>query len=427
MAPKTRVIIDTDVGECGDDIIAILVALAAPAEDVEILLLSVVWGNVNVDKGLRNIITVFYIAQLEMQWREAQGIPVGFQSLCAYKPIVAVGSPNALGEKTVLKTDGFHGPDGVGNFHTSHAHMSPPGPWRSLFQQGVPVPENSPSWYKYFTPSHLPAHKEILRVLKSEPAGTVTVCSIGPMTNIALAAAEDPEVFLRTKELLVMGGAVDVPGNITPLAEANTWNDALACARVFALTSADPASTMPLQTTPEIPVAPYPEKLSSKLLLKLFPLDITLGHYVDYTRFAKAIKPQIEAGSPLAVFVDTILGGIFRKVCSQYGGNASPKLALHDGLTIWYALSPRDPSWEWAALDIRVETTGQWTHGMHVTDRRGKVRADGVNETEIAGDHLGWLSSTRGNRINVVARDPLPEAYHYLILEQLFAGQEASI
>ncbi|KAL4882152.1 Inosine/uridine-preferring nucleoside hydrolase domain-containing protein [Aspergillus karnatakaensis] len=428
MAPRNRIIFDTDVG--GDDMIGILLAMTASAADIEVLLLSVVWGNVNVDKGLKNIMTMFHIAELEMQWRASRGDEIGFESLRTYKPVVAVGAPGALGEPEILKTDGFRwadkrldGPDGVGNFHATHPNLTPSDEWRSLFDYTAPRPGHTPTYFNYFTPSRLPAHKEMLRILRNEPAGTVTVCSVGPMTNIALAAAEDPEAFLRMKELLVMGGAIDVPGNINPVAEANTWNDAVACARVFALTSLDPSSTMPVQQGPEIPLGPYPEGLSKRLCLKLFPLDITLNHYVDYARFVEAVKPQMEMGSPLAVFVDTFLGAIFQKVQFQYGDNASAKLALHDGLTVWYALSSHDPGWGLALNapeDIRIEAAGQWTHGMHVPDRRNKRHADGVNETEIPGDSLGWLSSIRGNRINVVATSPGGEVYHSRILQQIF-------
>lgn len=316
--------------------------------------------------------------------------------------------------------------------------MNPEDTWKALFEDGVPSAAEDPSYYNYFTPSKTPAHKEILRILREEPENTITVCAVGPMTNVAMAAAEDPETFLRMKELVVMGGAVECPGNITPVAEFNTYADAIATARVFALTSAVPASTMPVvpQTIANLPA--YPEKLSKRLRLSLFPLDITTPHLLNKGYFFETITPRVREGSPLATWVNTIMSGVFRQIEMIVGTEEEAGLSLHDPLTIWYMITYGDPGWKLAKNapeDIRIETSGQWTHGMHVADHRGRSRApgesaiavtagsggpDAVIIDEIHGDDFGWLSAKRGNRIDRYVDSPGFDKFAPDLMKRLF-------
>ncbi len=220
-----------------------------------------------------------------------------------------------------------------------------------------------------------------------------------------------------------MGGAVEVPGNVTPVAEFNTFADAVATARVFALTSPTPASTMPPVPTGKSTLPPYPEKLSRRLNLSLFPLDITTPHLLNMGHFLESIEPQLVAGSPLGMWVNTFMKGVFKQIISMIGDAEEPGLSLHDPLTIWYMLTGSSPEWKLAKdapEDIRVETAGQWTHGMHVSDRRGRVRADGKAREEIVGDEAGWLSVKRGNRINRYVSSPGYDAFAPYLMARLF-------
>jgi inosine-uridine nucleoside N-ribohydrolase len=101
-----------------------------------------------------------------------------------------------------------------------HPHLSPGDTWKHLFDatsdpEQKALQEEARGQHSLFTPSQEPGHKEILRLLRENEPDTVTIAAIGPLTNLALAAAEDPETFLRVKEVVVMGGNVFVPGNVS--------------------------------------------------------------------------------------------------------------------------------------------------------------------------------------------------------------------
>ena len=102
--------------------------------------------------------------------------------------------------------------------------MSPAETWKSLFK---PTPEplsaeeaaelqKVEETHSLFTPSLKPAHEEMLQLLRDNEPDTITIVAIGPLTNLAIAAATDPEAFLKVKEVVVMGGAVNWPGNVSP-------------------------------------------------------------------------------------------------------------------------------------------------------------------------------------------------------------------
>lgn len=168
-----------------------------------------------------------------------------------------------------------------------------------------------------------------------------------------------------------MGGAIDLPGNITPMAEFNTYVDPAATARVFALTSPSPKSTMPLAAS----LPPYSKDVEGKLKLTLFPLDITTPHRLFRRHFTERITPLLASGSPLAQWNGHFMSKTFDKIDSMKGPNSTSDagLQLHDPMTIWYIFTKEDTRWKSTPIpqDIRVEASGQWTRGMHVVDRKG--------------------------------------------------------
>lgn len=284
-----------------------------------------------------------------------------------------------------------------------------------------------------FSPSTMPAHKEMIRVLKENPEDTITILAMGPLTTVAMAAAEDPEAFLKLRELVVMGGAVHCEGNVTPVAEFNCYADPVAAARVYALTSLVPSSTMPPVPEKLATLSPYPEKLSRTLNLTLCPLDITVPHLIGKKFFTENIKEHLDASSPLAQWTSHFLMGTFSKIESMLGPGEEPDLSLHDPLTVWYVLTHEDPGWKLSPKpeDIRIETSGQWTRGMHVADRRNRVKpgeaaALDMPEDEFAridavsGDDDNWLSVRKGNRINRVIDTPGVALFKEVLMKRIF-------
>ncbi|KAK4229530.1 pyrimidine-specific ribonucleoside hydrolase RihA [Podospora fimiseda] len=435
MAPKNRIIIDTDPGV--DDVLALLLALSASPEELEVAMISVTYGNVPLQSVLRNVVALFHVLEKEMAWRTSTGNSKGsYGALITYKPIVAIGADHPL-EEEELVADYFHGTDGLHGVHDKHPHLSPADTWRTLFDDTASSPVDPPSFSKYFTPSKGPAHKEMLRILREEPEDTVTIVAVGPLTNVALAASEDPETFLRVKELVVMGGAVECEGNVTPVAEFNCMADAVAAARVYALTSPTPSSTMPPVFQGKSFLPAYPARLSRRLNLTLFPLDITTPHELYKKVFNDKIQPLLEQGSPLAQWTEIFLNGTFNKIDSMLGEGHNAGLSLHDPLCIWYMLTQDNPAWKPVPHleDIRVETCGQWTRGMHIIDKRGRAKPavedstvrtnpedplDAVTLDQIPGDDQGWLHPKKGNRIRRMVSSPGRDIFAGVLLDRIF-------
>jgi len=98
--------------------------------------------------------------------------------------------------------------------------LSPAETWKSLFdpqsdQHGAGVSEeelHDPN--AMFRPSQRASHEEILHLLRENDKDAITIVAIGPLTNLARAAAEDPETFLKVKEVIVMGGCIEKTGNV---------------------------------------------------------------------------------------------------------------------------------------------------------------------------------------------------------------------
>ena len=363
------------------------------------------------------------------------------------------------------------------NMTNQHSHFFPKDPWQDLFdlppeesvisaaaRQTTKTSEPSP---QLFIPAKEEACEVILGLLAKHPPNTISIIAIGPLTNMALCAAKDPVTLCRAKELVIMGGALSVPGNITPLAEFNIYADAFAAARVFSLSSPIPASTRP--PLPPIPMedSEYSKRLQDladaqpptlpndrRLNIVLFPLDCTDQHELYRKDYEARISHLLQLGSPLAEWHSAFMKYVFQKMETLHTGHAedTTSIVLHDALCVWYTLDasrrgiistqnpasqhgrtieawqfrPNERTWQLSPpSDIRVESAGQWSRGACIVDRRDrKPEIELQFEAEALGSRLGddgaWLSDKRGNRIRVCVGTPGRKVFEDILWGRIF-------
>jgi purine nucleosidase len=167
-------------------------------------------------------------------------------------------------------------------------------------------------------------------VLAADP-GTVTLCTLGPLTDVALALVKEPRLAGRLREIVMMGGAFSEGGNTTPAAEFNIYVDPHAARVVF----------------------------TSGVPLTLFPLDVThqaLTTPARLQRFRDLGTPVGEAVAGLAEFSE-------RFDVEKYGSEGGP---LHDPTVIAYLLRP--DMFVGKRVHVAIETGSEATMGMTLVD-----------------------------------------------------------
>jgi len=177
---KNKYFIDTDTAS--DDAVALLMALEW--HDVEVLGISIVSGNMSVEQGSIN-------ARYTVE-------------LCKKEVPVYVGADAPLVKKRE-HADWFHGPDGMGN-------MNYPAP---------KLQETNEDFIEVLN-NHINQHPD-----------EITLVTLGPLTNVANFIKKYPDSFLKLKNIVIMGGASNTVGNVTPAAEYNIWCDPEAADIVF--------------------------------------------------------------------------------------------------------------------------------------------------------------------------------------------------
>jgi len=177
-----KVIYDTDPGV--DDAMALYYALAHPG--LEVVGITTTFGNVYVEQAATNAL---YLTALS-----GHSIPV------------AQGVAKPMVKHAEAPPDFIHGADGLGNLPSRQAHAKTVDPRSSA--------------------------QFIVDTVRANP-GEITLVAVGPLGNLAAALALDPELPTLVREVVLMGGTVMEPGNVSPVAEANIWNDPHAADLVF--------------------------------------------------------------------------------------------------------------------------------------------------------------------------------------------------
>lgn len=199
-----KVIIDTDPGI--DDALAVLYAFASP--DIDVVAMTSIFGNCLTPRATANIGV--------LQQFSDHVIPVG---VGAHRPLFGAPHPPATF---------VHGEDGLGDCGRSVAEL------------------------EAATDGALAA-QVIIDAVQAE-RGEITIVALGPLTNVALALAIEPRVADWAKEVVIMGGALGVPGNASPVAEANIIHDPYAAEQVLA--ASWPTVLVPLDVTMDVLMPP---------------------------------------------------------------------------------------------------------------------------------------------------------------------------
>ncbi|KAI4295270.1 hypothetical protein L6164_035333 [Bauhinia variegata] len=239
VAEPKKIIIDTDPGI--DDAMAIFLALRSP--ELEVIGLTTIFGNVYTTLATRNALHLLEVAG-------RTDIPV------------AEGSHVTITKGTKLRIADFvHGADGLGN-------QNFPSP------KGKAIEESAASF--------------LVQQAKINP-GKVTVVALGPLTNIALAMQLDPEFSKNIGQIVLLGGAFAVNGNVNPATEANIFGDPDAADVVF--TSGADVVAVGINVTHQVVMTDSDlERLASSNGKFAQYLDKILGVYFSYHYEAYNIK-----------------------------------------------------------------------------------------------------------------------------------------
>jgi purine nucleosidase len=282
-------ILDMDPGV--DDALALLWALSSA--DVAVEAVTTVSGNVNVDLATTNALK---LAEL----MDRSDVPV-FRG--ASEPVVG----------DAIRATHIHGETGLGAAQLPHPQLAA---------------------------SEGNATTALCALLRSRP-GHFQIVAVGPLTNLALAEQREPGILSLAQEVVIMGGALRVPGNVTPTGEFNFVSDPQAARTV----------------------------ITSSAEIRLVPLDATRQMHLS----KEQLLSQLQDATPRLREVCLQLTATAMEIGQKKSGVA--RMYLHDPLTTLLAIQPELAGWE--TLNLDVEPIGELTAGHVVVDERSQSDLQG--------------------------------------------------
>ncbi|MET3290296.1 UNVERIFIED_CONTAM: purine nucleosidase [Brevibacillus sp. OAP136] len=299
MSERKRVILDVDTGI--DDALAILYLLKSKEAHVEGIIAG--FGNVDAELAAENTLKIVELAD------------------CGYEVPVLVGAKAPLVRAWKGPVTHIHGANGIGNVELPKPKQA--------------VSEEHPSVF-------------LSRLANTYP-GEITLVTVGRMTNLANALAHDPSLKEKLKEVVVMGGAIRVPGNVTPVVEANMGGDPEAA--YFVVESGIPLTLVSLDVT--------------------MKTRLTLAHLDVLERIAEPDRSQI---------VRTVRELLtFRLEAYAKSNGITDGSPLHDPLAVAVALDPTLVETE--RLHVAIECKGSVSAGATIADMRAVPRVGKVLTT----------------------------------------------
>ena len=288
--PHKKILFDTDPG--GDDVFALLwLQSLAKQGHAQIVAVTTVAGNVDGQHTFANASKILALG--------------GFGEI----EVGRSGTTGNLGQDAAY----IHGADGIGNL-----------------SQTLPEARQRRSTARV-------AAEIIIDKLNAQP-GEITLVAVGPLTNLAAAEAKCPGILAKAKEIVVMGGAFQHRGNITPQAEFNIYCDPEAAEKVFA--SRDDVVVLPLDVTTRITFT----DAHAELIRQTAPDHAIARLVVALSRF----------------LTKTTMG--YRDTEGVAGFH------VHDAATLAYLFYPE--TLRLRRGQVHVETQGRWTRGQTVLDER---------------------------------------------------------